>query len=74
MGIAWAVAHGDLRLGREVTTRDAAIAKLEAAIEKLVTKGEQVLIAEQEATRTELTELRKTNAELVATISRKEII
>ena len=69
LGIGFAVLRGDLRLGREVTERDATIAELRTELKATALKAEQTLQAEQAATRAELAELRKTNAALVASLA-----
>lgn len=63
-----------------ITDRDQNIAKLElnnrelsAELKVTALKVEQIVKTEQDATRQELAELRKTNAALVATISGREV-
>lgn len=71
LGVAFAVSRGDLRLGREVTSRDETIRELKEELKAVVSKGAEAMATEQEATRQELAELRKTNAELVAAMTNR---
>lgn len=79
MAMGYAVLTGKLRLAREVEDRDAEITQLRgektelaAELKSTALKAEQTLKAEQEATRQELFELRKTNAALVASLAGRE--
>lgn len=76
MGIGYAVLTGRLRLSREVDDRDGTIAELKLEKQELADelrdtaiKAEASIRAEQELTRQELAELRKTNAALVASFT-----
>ena len=76
VGIGWAVLTGKLRLSREVEDLVAVIlqlrsekSELAAELKATALKAESTLMAEQEATRSELAELRKTNAALVESLS-----
>jgi regulator of protease activity HflC (stomatin/prohibitin superfamily) len=76
--IGYAVWRGDLRLRREVEGETLRCTRLEAEKEALAQElravtaaAQQALREEQESTRRELSELRKTNALMVKTVAGK---
>jgi hypothetical protein len=60
-----------LRLGREVTERDKNIEALRTELKELTAQSAKAILVEQEATRQQIAELTKTNAELVAAVAGK---
>jgi uncharacterized protein YlxW (UPF0749 family) len=77
--VAFAVWRGDLRLGREVTTVETQLAReqeknerLKAELKETNDKIEDTVAASNQATRAELADLKKTNAEMLTALMKQQ--